>query len=475
LSRKSVRAHITGPSAGTDRATLLAEELAAGQGISPLLFSLLSNSDSRIMATYGRSANVAWAGRPAALGKGVSMYRSLEMLESRMLLSAGDVDAAFGVGGYIATDFPASYTAPGSATDAAIAAAVAPGGKVVVLGSSNGRMALAQYNADGTPDITFGRNFGLNGRMLKPCGANARFSDLAIGAGGRIVVVAELGGKYSLFRYLDSGTTDAAFGRGGKIATNLPVRLRLAAAVLVQAKGRVLLVASMPKATRIIRYNSNGSIDKTFATNGYIDIANAAVSDMVIDSAGRIVLGGASKGNFFLARLTARGALDRTFGLRGTRTTNFGQWSEIASLALQTDGKVLAAGSCAGMVVARYTAAGKVDTTFGMGGRTIISAGNPTESARDIVVQSDGEILVGGVTGVSQSSGSPVYHGEGFLARLTAAGQPDAAFGSAGQVQTDMSAAAGDGDIVSLVLQEPGKFLAVGTHDADFALGRFEL
>src|SRR3712207_2129712 len=68
----------------------------------------------------------------------------------RRLFPAGSLDPTFGLGGKVLTAFP------GSRVDDAYAAAAAPGGKVVVAGSSNGDVALARYNANGSLDTTFG-------------------------------------------------------------------------------------------------------------------------------------------------------------------------------------------------------------------------------------------------------------------------------------------------------------------------------
>jgi len=66
-----------------------------------------------------------------------------------------------------------------------------------------------------------------------------------------------------------------------------------------------------------------------------------------------------------VARFTGVGQLDSTFGKGGLVTTSFGQMDSVAGLALQTDGKIIAAGNSTGnsqfgpittVALARYTA-----------------------------------------------------------------------------------------------------------------------
>src|SRR5438445_609758 len=77
----------------------------------------------------------------------------LEGLEDRTLLSAGDLDPAFGTGGIVTTNF-------GTSLDKGQSVLVQTDGKIVVVGNStNGLIfdvAMARYNTDGTLDTTFG-------------------------------------------------------------------------------------------------------------------------------------------------------------------------------------------------------------------------------------------------------------------------------------------------------------------------------
>src|SRR5713226_2372800 len=104
----------------------------------------------------GKSGPFARGGRFAASPCRGSFRPWLELLESRTLLSAGDLDPSFGVGGQVQTDFPPNTSASGTAV------VLQPDGKIVVAGSAENsatgatNFALARYNPDGNLDPGFG-------------------------------------------------------------------------------------------------------------------------------------------------------------------------------------------------------------------------------------------------------------------------------------------------------------------------------
>ena len=119
----------------------------------------------------------------------------------------------------------------------------------------------------------------------------------------------------------------------------------------------------------LVRYNPNGSIDTFFGTGGGVltdfpSNPNATAFALAIQSNGDIIAAGQAGSSLALSRYTSAGKLDTTFGSGGTVTTSLGSnASAISSLALQSDGKIVAAGGIfsvdsagfhAQAVVARY-------------------------------------------------------------------------------------------------------------------------
>src|SRR5712671_4139195 len=139
--------------------------------------------------------------------------------------AAGDLDATFGTGGMVTTDISRS-------TDIANAVAVQADGKLVVVGLtykqndfSDEDFVVTRYNPDGTLDTTFGR--GGKVRTDFP-GLAAVPSSVVIQADGKIVVAGgafplfTFAGNFEVVRYNSNGTLDRSFGSGGIVTTFFP-------------------------------------------------------------------------------------------------------------------------------------------------------------------------------------------------------------------------------------------------------------
>jgi uncharacterized delta-60 repeat protein len=194
---------------------------------------------------------------------------------------------------------------------------------------------------------------------------------------------------------------------------------------------------------------------------------------------GKILLGGFSGpegGNIQVARMTAKGALDTTFGAGGIATVDFGATEFGAAIARQADGRILVAGqsSAGGAVIARLRATGVLDTDFGGDGRVTLPGGG---SLSAVLVQPDRNIVVAG-----NASGSAMM----TVTRLKPDGSLDAAFGSAGTTTVAFGSLANplggaarqpDGKIVVAGYTQDGEDVAVarlntnGSLDATFGIG----
>src|SRR6185436_12159814 len=159
----------------------------------------------------------------------------------------------------------------------------------------------------------------------------------------------------------------------------------------------------------------------------------------------KIVVGGtttidaAGSTNMALARYNPNGTLDSGFGTGGKVTTSFtGQFHGIRAIALQSDGKIVAAGftfeTNSNFALARYNSDGMLDGTFGTGGKvtTDFSPG-AVDEAHAVVIEPGGRIIAGGIGTVA---GNAL---EFALVRYGSDGTPDSSFGSAGKVTTNFS------------------------------------
>lgn len=359
------------------------------------------------------------------------------------------------------------------ADDRARAAVAAPGGKTIVVGESEGRLAIARYKADGSLD----GGFGNGGMVLKDWGVPGRFADAAVSPGGQIVILGQLNGRYVLIRYNPDGRLDRTFGRNGRIDTGLAPRKRYAAAVLVQSEGKVLCAMSVRRAAVLCRYNSDGTLDRSFGNNGKTKIVNAAVDDMVLQKDGRIVAGGQMGGDFYLARFTARGLPDASFGGDGDIITHFGPpqlVAEVHKLALQPDGRIIAAGAAGSLALARYLPNGRLDKTFGTdGGTTRTQADGDPQTLRGLAIQTDGRIVAAGITRRTVAPGGPAVT-DAIIVRYSRNGLLDGRFSNGGKHWTKLGRTVGaDDDVIGCFIAADGDILVAGTHDGDFALGCF--
>ena len=297
------------------------------------------------------------------------------------------------------------------------AVAVEPDGKIVVAGFAavNGRerFAVARYKPNGRLDRTFSGD-GILTTPFMPFG-RARGFDLAIQPDGRIVVAGDAGRRFALARYKPSGLLDPSFGGDGKVTT----RFRAPSGSAVGARGVALepdgriVAAGTAYGFAVARYKPHGTLDATFSGDGKVItqfLGSGDGSDVAIQSDGKIVVGGTSRGpgglRFALARYKPHGTLDTTFGGDGRVVTSFGHGfdAELNAVALPRDGRIVAAGfrqsvsclGCARFALSRYNPAhGGLDRSFGGDGR-VVTRMTHNAAVDDLAVQADRKIVAAG-------------------------------------------------------------------------------
>jgi uncharacterized delta-60 repeat protein len=324
--------------------------------------------------------------------------------------------------------------------------------------------------------------FGSGGRVTTFFGGDGLNGDegysIVVQTNGKLVVAGITTNlddtrDFGLARYNSNGTLDATFGTGGKVKTTFGdfdgVR-----ALALQSDGKIVaagytLVNFLPNFA-LARYNSNGTLDATFGVGGKLITqlgGPAQAFSVAVQSDGKIVAAGFAHlvngdFDFALARYNTNGTLDTTFGTGGKKTTAFGAPSVAQgnAVAIQKDGKIVLAGltivnNIANFAVARYNTNGALDSTFGSGGKTVTDFG-ADDRAFSVALQADGKIVAEGMTG-----------NDFALARYNTNGTLDTTFGTSGKVITDF---AGSNDIgLGVAVRSDGKLVAVGR---TFASGR---
>lgn len=233
-----------------------------------------------------------------------------------------------------------------------------------------------------------------------------------------------------------------------------------------------------------------GELDPTFSEDGILTTNFTRESDyasaVVVQADGKIVAAGraggvrgSSGGRFALARYGIDGTLDVSFSADGLVTTNLlpRRNDEVADLAIQTDGKIVAAGfvgsCCAGPYqngrfgLVRYNADGVLDATFSGDGIVILNWTDGNDFAAALAIQADGKIVVGG----RESRRG----GRFALARYNSDGTRDRTFSRDGKVTVNFTV--GNDFVTALRVQANGKIVAgggaAGTGTGRFALARF--
>lgn len=326
----------------------------------------------------------------------------------------GSLDNTFGTGGKVATLI--------AMWDEARAVAIQADGKIVVAGFSSAssysyyRFALVRYLPDGSLDNTF----GTGGIVTTAIGSTQAMAySIALQADGKIVLSGTAGNGFALARYGADGALDTAFGSGGTVVTELGSGLDVARSVLVQADGRIVAAGDVNDGSRIalVRYGADGSLDGEFEGGGLVvtDIGTSMnrVGGALLQPNGKIVIAGTvsdgAKRDFALARYNADGTLDNTFGTGGTVRTALGAgYDEANGVAVQSDGKLVAAGASSGsgrtdFALARYNADGSLDAAFGTGGKVTTAIGTGDSIAQAVALRNGGIFLAGYWSGGSDS------------------------------------------------------------------------
>jgi uncharacterized delta-60 repeat protein len=311
-------------------------------------------------------------------GKIVAVASGLVGVQLIRVLSNGTLDTTFGTGGLTTT-----ITAFGGIGGGGLA--LQSNGDIVLVAGSLNPSVMARFTSSGKLDTTFGTGGQVNLQYGTP-------TQVAIQSNGKIVVTSGLSGKLVFF-------------------------------------------FPNAQAGSITRYNSNGSVDTTFGAAGTA-ASVASASALVLQSDGKIVVGGAitSKLNapgtandigFGIVRYNSNGSLDKTFGMGGVAITDFGSTATCTgayAVAVQSNGDIVAGGASGNTLegtfisssfgLSRYTSAGQLDTTFGTGGITItVVVSGRISWVNAMAIQSDGKIVVTGNVSASVDSDN------GYVAR----------------------------------------------------------
>jgi uncharacterized delta-60 repeat protein len=357
------------------------------------------------------------------------------------LLPNGTPDPTFGALGRVVIPVDLG----GTNDDTGRAVALQKDGKIVVAGSatttSNGLDFIAvRLNADGSPDVSFGKSgkgivdlpFNSGGSAFMDDEANA----LVIQPDGKIVLAGYSRFDFAAARLNADGTPDLTFGTKGMATVVISTGgfgTDAAQAVALQPDGKIILAGNSDGVNfqndfAVARLNPNGTLDAGFGNKGKTTVAfdlggfkNDVCNGVGIQSDGKIVLVGTVDVSFpglgsnvsdmGIARLNPDGSPDLAFGSAGTLDVGFnlgGNFTdEGKAVVIQPDDKIVAVGSAErsfsanAFAVTRLNADGTYDQNFGTGGKTSVTFANTgfslsVPSANAVALQPDGNLVVAG-------------------------------------------------------------------------------
>lgn len=269
----------------------------------------------------------------------------------------GTMDNSFGNSGVVITEY-------GNDDDGAFGVAVQSDGKIVATGyafdGSIYQGVVLRYNSDGTMD----QSFGSGGSVLFAYGTNEDGDGIAIQADGKILVTGRTTSGSAtntfLLRLNTDGTLDNSFGSNGTTIVNVSSGYDGAYVIRLQNDGKIITAgwgqAGGSFIPSIMRFNTDGTLDQSFASGGkFVKVFNAGwdeyLSSLAIQEDGKIVAGGSSghlagqwnlESKSMLVRLDQNGALDNSFGNNGVAISTFGggAWGH-AKIDAQKNGKII--------------------------------------------------------------------------------------------------------------------------------------
>ena len=368
------------------------------------------------------------------------MLCSIEQLEARRLLAAGDLDVSFAGGGI--TDLPSGvgqniFTDLGSRS-----VAVLPDDRFVVLGGAFGNdpLSLARFTADGALDTTFGTGGRVGFRFdFEPI---HRGEAVFVQPDGKIlvvgyIVVIEAGDPTAIrsrqmFRFNADGTPDTTFGLGGAVpGVGSPEFYNVA----IQPDGKVLVADT----TEILRYAADGSFDQTFGPNARAPyplhggrMPRESFAPLVLLNGKIVIVGVVERGGaqrMGVVRLNPDGTPDATFGAGGLQEF---AWPESydrpapVQVIEAPDGKLVVALAETArtrrrLAAMRLNVDGTPDRTFDGAGCVNVAAHIPTRTAHTSI-DDQGRILLAG-------RATDTVHGGFAVVRLLDDGAIDSSFG----------------------------------------------
>lgn len=310
----------------------------------------------------------------------------------------------------------AATSAHAASQDSIAGLALQSNGKIVAAGlATSDSFGLARYNTSGALDPSFAGD----GKTTEDFGSEAEATSIALQPDGKVVVAGTAGDPgdemFAVARYNSDGTPDTSFSGDG-LAT-IPVEAGLASesfafSVVVQADGAIVVAGTVGSGgihAAVVRLLTDGSLDPTFSENGILTFDYPdfrVVTGLALQADGKIIAAGIGGGGitgdeaFHVVRLSSDGGLDPSFSGDGSVVTAPADFGSASAVTIQSDGKIVVAGDSGDaytndFTAIRYNTDGSLDPSFSSDGIATADVGG-FDIANSVAIQADGAILVGG-------------------------------------------------------------------------------
>jgi uncharacterized delta-60 repeat protein len=323
--------------------------------------------------------------------------------------------------------FDASFNVGVGANNNIWASLIQDDGKIVIGGAFTGYNPFHTIlNQSGQNNVKYVARLNSNGSLDSSLALQTGFSDriftISQQSDGKFII----GGWFYSYNSINTNMI-ARLNTDGSLDTSFNIGTGANAAIyttLVQNNGKIIIGGAFTNfngtnRNRIMRLNSNGSIDNSFNVGTG---ANDELTTSLLQKDGKIIIGGwfnsyNGVNRNYIARINSNGSLDTSFDIGD------GPDNGIESMVLQSDGKIIIGGwfnaynGIERNYIARLNSDGSLDTSFNVGMGT-------DDGVYSLAMQNDGKILIGGYfteyNGVSA-------HG---VARLNSDGSIDTTFES---------------------------------------------
>ncbi len=340
------------------------------------------------------------------------------------LLPDGTYDSSFGTNGKLTFQL-------GTGSSEVSDMALQSDGKIVVVGTdfseNTYNIAIARFSTDGN----FDQSFGTNGIEITDLGQQETGTSVMVQDDGKIVVAGYIsyGGDNNMdafvYRYNQDGSTDWSFS-AGHIVVDINNNSYDLPKGIVMHNNKILFCSVVHAnsyrdydGVALIQLNMDGSFDTNFGVNGIslfdgLTISDglsfvSPITDIAITPDNKIVascyINGIAGNDFAVFRFNANGIPDNSFGNYGLVVTDMPGSNIVYSIAVQSDGKILAGGSALAnsnynSCLIRYMTNGDLDTDFaeptGIGIFDISKTPDSPDWITTICIQNNGRILAAG-------------------------------------------------------------------------------